>query len=130
MKWWGLEPVTEGADTKEAAAQLKSAVTIERFKISDGYLYVPGKGFSWRFLPLAEVRGVIPGITVDAEDNALVSFSVEKPILRVIYQGGMEPLSFEHGKNAEMVTDLLKKHIEENRNHPEKQARGRDAQEL
>lgn len=108
MKLWGMEPVIPGREYGRIREEMKNSHEIERYRFSDRFLFIPGKGLSWRYLAYEDIRGVISGVTRDSEDSILVSYNVELPNLRVIYRDGFELLQFEREKNAETAAELIR----------------------
>lgn len=110
MAFFGYTPIKAGSTVANPGRDARSGKVIEQYRISDSALYVPEKGLSWRYLPLDAIRGVIPGHTVEEENSIMAEYRVEKPTIRVIYQGGVEILRLESQKNADQLFQLLRAH--------------------
>lgn len=110
MAIFGYAPIRPGSTINNPGKDARGARVIEQYRISDRALYVPEKGLAWRYLPLDAIRGVIPGHEVEEENSVMAEYRVEKPTIRVIYQGGVEVLKLERRKNADMLFNLLKAH--------------------
>ena len=88
--------------------EMRDTQEIERYRFSSRFLFIPGKGLSWRYIAYEDIRGVISGVTRESEDRFLVSYSVKLPNLRVMYRDGFELLQFEREKNARIAADLIR----------------------
>lgn len=110
MAIFGYTPIRAGSTIDNPGRDARSGRAIEQYRISSKALYVPEKGLAWRYLPLDAIRGVIPGRDVEEENSIMADYRVEKPTIRVIYQGGVEILKLERRKNADMLFDMLKAH--------------------
>ena len=110
MALFGYFPVKAGATISDPAGDKRHARVIEQYYLGEEAIYLPGRGLSWRYLPYREIRGVIPGYEKLREDTPLVKYERDKPMLRLIYQGGVEILSLESDKNAQTMLMLLKLH--------------------
>ena len=88
MALFGYFPVKAGATISDPAGDKRHARVIEQYYLGEEAIYLPGRGLSWRYLPYREIRGVIPGYEKLREDTPLVKYERDKPMLRLIYQGG------------------------------------------
>ena len=109
MALWGYRPVRPEFEIEDAKADFKSSRVIEQYHLSDKALYIPDKGFSWRYIPLDRIRGVIPGRNIRDEESIMGGYHIDLPVIRVIYQGGVEVLTVEGFRQAEELFGLLKK---------------------
>ena len=108
MAFWGYRPVLPAFEMEDPGKDFKKARVIEQFHLSDKALYIPDRGFSWRYLPLDRIRGVIPGKESRDEDSAMGGYHIELPTIRVIYEGGVEVLTMESRRQAEELFALLR----------------------
>ena len=115
MALWGFRPVRPEFEIDDPKKDFRSSQVIEQYHLSGKALYIPDKGFSWRYLPLDKIRGVIPGRVSRDEESAMGGYHIELPVIRVIYQGGVEKLTVEGRRQAEELFELLKKHSEAGR---------------
>ncbi|HAB93595.1 MAG TPA: hypothetical protein DCF49_02325 [Lachnospiraceae bacterium] len=109
MALWGYRPAAPSFEIENPGKDFKGARVIEQFHVSDKALYIPDRGFSWRYLPLSAIRGVIPGKESRDEDSAMGGYHIELPTIRVIYEGGVEVLTLESRRSAEELFSLLKR---------------------
>ena len=115
MALWGFRPVRPEFEIDDPKKDFRSSQVIEQYHLSGKALYIPDKGFSWRYLPLDKIRGVIPGSVSRDEESAMGGYHIELPVIRVIYQGGVEKLTGEGRRQAEGLFELLNKHGEAGR---------------
>ena len=109
MAFWGYRPVLPEFEMEDPKGDFRTSEVIEQYHLSDRAIYIPDKGFSWRYLPLDRIRGVIPGKESRDEDSAMGGYHIEMPTIRLIYQGGTEVLTIENRRQAEELFALLKK---------------------
>ena len=109
MALWGYRPVRPEFEMSDPKEDFRTSRVIEQYHLSDRAIYIPDKGFSWRYLPLDRIRGVIPGKESRDEDSAMGGYHIEMHTIRLIYQGGTEVLTLENRRQAEELFALLKK---------------------
>ena len=109
MRLWGYRPVRPDFEMSNPKEDFRSSRVIEQYHLSDRAIYIPDKGFSWRYLPLDRIRGVIPGRERRDEESAMGGYHIEQPTIRVIYSGGVEILTLESASQAERLFSLLKR---------------------
>lgn len=109
MALWGYRPVLPAYEIEDAKNDFRTSQTIEQYHLSSKALYIPDKGFSWRYLPLERIRGVIPVRESRDEDSAMGGYHIEQPTIRVIYDGGVEILRLESRSQADQLFALLKR---------------------
>ena len=109
MALWGYRPVRPEFAIDDPKGDFRSARVIEQYHLSDRALYIPDKGLSWRYIPIDRIRGVIPGRDVRDEESFMGGYHIDLPVIRVIYQGGVEVLTLEGRRQAEELFSLLKK---------------------
>ncbi len=104
-------PINAKSVLAHPGKDLRTGRSIEQYRVSENALYIPVQGFSWKYLPLSEIRGVISGHIVEEGASKLMPYSKEKPILRVIHEGGVEVLELEYEKNQKLLQELLKQPV-------------------
>ena len=109
MALWGYRPVLPEFAIENPGKDFKSAQVIEQYHLSARALYIPGGGYSWKYLPLDRIRGVIPGRDSRDEDSAMGGYHIEQPTIRVMYLGGYEVLTLDSRTQADKLFSLLKK---------------------
>ena len=109
MALWGFRPVLPAFAIEDPKGDFKSSQVIEQYHLGSRALFIPDKGFSWRYLPLSEIRGVIPARESRDEDSAMGGYHIEHPTIRVIYQGGVEVLTLESARAAEELFGRIRK---------------------
>lgn len=108
MALWGYRPVVPEFEIKDPGRDYRGAQIIEQYHLGEKALFMPDKGFSWKYIPLDRIRGVIPGREKRDEESAMGGYHIELPTVRVIYQGGVEVLTLESRTQAERLFALLK----------------------
>lgn len=109
MAFWGYRPVLPEFEIEDPKGDFRTSEVIGQYHLGSKALYMPGGGFSWKYLPLDRIRGVIPGRERRDEDSAMGGYHIEQPTIRLIYQGGVEILTLESVSTAEKLFYLLKK---------------------
>ena len=109
MAFWGFRPVLPELAIEDPKGDFKGAQVIEQYHLGSRALYIPGGGFSWKYLPLEAIRGVIPGRERRDEDSAMGGYHIEQPTIRLIYRGGTEILTLESRTQSERLFSLLKR---------------------
>lgn len=109
MALWGYRPLLPEYEIEDAKMDFRTSQTIEQYHLSSRALYIPDKGFSWRYVPLDRIRGVIPGREKRDEESAMGGYHIEQPTLRVIYDSGVEILTLESRGQADRLFSLLKR---------------------
>ena len=109
MALWGYRPVRPEFAIEDPKRDFRSAQIIEQYHLSDKALYIPDKGFSWKYIPLDRIRGVIPGRDTRDEQGLMGGYHIDIPMVRVIYEGGVEVLTLEGTRQAEELFGRLKK---------------------
>ena len=61
MAFWGYRPVLPEFAIEDPKEDFRTAAVIEQYHLGSKALFMPGGGFSWKYLPLDRIRGVIPG---------------------------------------------------------------------
>ena len=93
----------------EPGRDFKGSRVIEQYHLSEKALYIPDRGFSWRYIPLDRIRGVIPGRESRDEESAMGGYHIELPTIRVIYGSGAEVLTVENKRAADELFALLRR---------------------
>ena len=109
MAFWGFRPVLPAFEIEDPKRDFKTSQVIEQYHLSDQALYMPDRGFSWKYIPLSRIRGVIPGNESRDEESAMGGYHIEQPTIRVIYRGGTQVLTLESQSQAEKLFSLLKR---------------------
>ena len=109
MAFWGYRPVLPEFEMENPKGDFRTSEVIEQYHLSRRALYIPGGGFSWKYLPLEKIRGVIPGRESRDEESAMGGYHIEQPTIRVIHEGGVEILTLESVSTAEKLFSLLKR---------------------
>ena len=109
MAFWGYRPVLPEFAIEDPGKDFRGSRVIEQYHLGERALYIPDKGFSWRYIPLDKIRGVIPGRESRDEDSAMGGYHIELPTVRVIYGSGAEVLTVENKRAAEELFALLKR---------------------
>lgn len=109
MAFWGYRPVLPEFEMEDPKGDFSTSEVIEQYHLSGRALYMPGGGFSWKYLPLDRIRGVIPGRERRDEESAMGGYHIEQPTVRVIHEGGVEILTLESAREADRLFSLLKK---------------------
>ena len=109
MALWGYRPLVPEFTIEDPKGDFRSAQVIEQYHLGSKALYIPGGGFSWKYLPVDAIRGVIPGREKRDEDSAMGGYHIEQPTIRVIYRGGTQVLTLESQSQAEKLFALLKR---------------------
>ena len=109
MAFWGYRPVLPEFEMENPKGDFRTAEVVEQYHLSGKALYIPGGGFSWKYLPLDRIRGVIPAREKRDEESAMGGYHIEQPTIRVIYQAGVEVLTLESQSQAERLFALLKR---------------------
>ena len=109
MAFWGYRPVLPEFEMEDPRGDFRTSEVIEQYHLSGRALYIPGGGFSWKYLTLDRIRGVIPGRERRDEESAMGGYHIEQPTIRVIYSGGVEILTLESASQAERLFSLLKR---------------------
>lgn len=86
MALWGYRPLVPEFTIEDPKGDFRSAQVIEQYHLGSKALYIPGGGFSWKYLPVDAIRGVIPGREKRDEDSAMGGYHIEQPTIRVIYR--------------------------------------------
>ena len=105
MALWGYRPVRPEFAIEDPKRDFRSAQIIEQYHLSDKALYIPDKGFSWKYIPLDR----IPGRDTRDEQGFMGGYHIDIPLIRVIYEGGAEVLTLEGTRQAEELFGRLKK---------------------
>ena len=69
MAFWGYRPVLPEFEIEDPKGDFRTSEVIEQYHLGGRALYMPGGGFSWKYLPLDRIRGVIPGKESRDEDS-------------------------------------------------------------
>ena len=100
MALWGYRPVLPEFAMEDPGRDFKGSRVIEQY---------PDRGFSWRYIPLDRIRGVIPGRESRDEESAMGGYHIELPTIRVIYGSGAEVLTVENKRAADELFALLRR---------------------
>ena len=106
MALWGYRPVLPEFAMEDPGRDFKGSRVIEQYEKA---LYIPDRGFSWRYIPLDRIRGVIPGRESRDEESAMGGYHIELPTIRVIYGSGAEVLTVENKRAADELFALLRR---------------------
>lgn len=112
MAFWGYRPVLPEFAIEDPKEDFRAAAVIEQYHVGRKALFMPGGGFSWKYLPLDRIRGVIPGRESKEESSAMGGYHIEHPTIRVIYQGGAEVLTLDNKSQADKLFSLLKRNYQ------------------
>ncbi len=115
MAFWGFRPVLPEFEIKDPKRDFKTSQVIEQYHLSGQALYMPDRGFSWKYIPLSRIRGVIPGNESRDEESAMGGYHIELPTIRVIYEGGTEILTLENPRQAKVLFSLIRPQYENRR---------------
>ena len=111
MALWGYRPVLPEFAIENPGKDFKSAQVIEQYHLSARALYIPGGGFSWKYLLKEDVHSLKKGKWFIQSENGVAPFAMEAPALRLQHAGGETILELEKEKNALKALDLIG-HIE------------------
>jgi hypothetical protein len=109
MAFWGYRPVLPEFAIEDPKEDFRAAAVIEQYHVGRKALFMPGGGFSWKYLPLDRIRGVIPGRESRDEESAMGGYHIELPTIRVIYGSGAEVLTVENKRAADELFALLRR---------------------
>lgn len=109
MKLWGMEPVLEDAVIEKSTLRrdLKHSRSVEQYRVGELALYIPGRMFFWRYLPLSEVRGVIIGRRDTVAKELLLDYALEQPDVRILHRDGTLIIPVQSFRNAQILGELL-----------------------
>ena len=109
MALWGYRPVLPEFAMEDPGRDFKGSRVIEQYHLSEKALYIPDRGFSWRYIPLDRIRGVIPGRESRDEASAMGCSQIDLPTSRVLYGSGAEVLTVENKRAADELFALLRR---------------------
>ena len=59
MAFWGYRPVLPEFEMEDPKGDFRTSEVIEQYHLSGRALYMPGGGFSWKYLPLGSPCGLL-----------------------------------------------------------------------
>lgn len=123
MALWGMEPVLEDAvmEKSELKRDLKRSQAVEQYRVGNLALFIPGRMFFWKYLPLSEIRGVIVGRRDTVAKELLLDYTLEQPDLRILHRDGTLILPVESYRNARILEELLNAGHQRNRHREQEE---------
>lgn len=100
-------PVIQGAVLDDPGADFRTSRTVEQYRVGNRALYIPDGFFRWQYIPKSEIHAVIRTTVTQTGQSRIAPYSVQRPMVRVMYHDGFRCLDMEHARNAELLKQLI-----------------------
>lgn len=100
-------PVIRDATLDDPGSDFKHARPVEQYRVGSRALYIPDGFFKWEYIPKREIHAVIRTMVTQTGQSRIAPYSVQRPMVRIMYHDGFRCLDMEHERNAQLLKELV-----------------------